>query len=74
MLMLEVPITALHEGASRHMFDFSYDGKECYCYIASMLPTRPMLSIGQTVRLTGQWSSALLKVFEAQAIEVISNS
>ena len=68
---LDVPIIAIRDGA-RHMFDFSYDGKECCCYVTSRLMVPEVFRIGQTVRITGEWSTAILRVFNALAVTVLA--
>ena len=67
---LDVPVIAVRN-SPRHMFDFVYDGKECHCFVLSKQGMTAELQVGQTVRLVGQWSTAIRQVFDAAAVTVL---
>ena len=62
---IEGQITAL-KGYARHVFDFSHDGRTCYCFLVS--GNTAHLRVGQTVRMTGAWSTAVRNVFDALSV------
>lgn len=70
VIALHVSIIAIRAGP-RHMFDFLYENKECYCFVTSRIGAPPTLHVGQTVRMIGEWSTAVLRVFEAFTVTVL---
>jgi len=67
---LEVTITAIHDWP-RHVFDFSHQGETCHCFVQSRLVTPGPLQVGDKVLVTGAWSGAIMRVFDALAVTII---
>jgi hypothetical protein len=53
----------------RHVFDFEWDGKRCLCFVLSRLLVSDKFQVGQRVRMTGEWSTTIAKLFEALTVE-----
>ena len=65
---LEATIAARVPGM-RLGFEFMHQDKRIYCFDASGIDGFDQLRPGQLVRITGQWSRAVIGIFEAEEIQ-----
>lgn len=70
LVTIEAEVTAMQNGP-RHLFDFAHDGKTCCCFVVSRLMITEKIRPGQRVRMTGEWSTAVQRVFEALSLDLL---
>ena len=70
LVTIEAEVVEMQNGP-RHLFDFAYDGKTCCCFVVSRLMVTEKIDAGRRVRMTGEWSTTVQRVFEALSLELL---